>query len=46
MNISFQPDGLWFVFVEATGKTIAKDLPTKRTAVDVLQYHLVKDDWR
>lgn len=25
-NYSFQPNGKWFVFIEETGETLAKDL--------------------
>ena len=33
MNVSFQPDGKWFIFIEATGNTVAKDFPTKNAAI-------------
>lgn len=33
MNYSFQPNDLWFVFVEATGVTVAKDFETSTAAI-------------
>jgi hypothetical protein len=32
MAVSFQPNGRWFVFDDATGATLAKNLKTKAEA--------------
>lgn len=42
MNYSFQPDGKYFVFDEATGKTLQKDLPTVSAALVWLHTERVK----
>lgn len=42
MNYSFQPNGLWFVFDEASGKTIAKDFETSAQAISFIHSERVR----
>jgi len=49
MNVSFQPSNengtfKWFVFDEATGKTLAKDLQTKSHAIIELHRIRIEND--